>query len=719
MNYVKGKFKNIIFESETGYKVGIFKVQETDIKELKDKHTITYTGYFSEIIESDTYILKGNYLKHERYGYQLKVESYERVIPEGKDAIIEFLTSTFVKGCGEKTAEKIYQTFGENSLNKIKENKNNLELISGLSDKKRTMIYDSICKYFENDDLILELKQMGFTVKETMDLIHDFGNKIIDIINQNIYDLSEFIIFKKLDNIFLTKNNKEDIRRINACIIETIKKITFENGDIYVYKEEIEKAIKKYYDINCQIDEQITMLYNNNKICIQEDKIYLRDDYNDEEYISNSIIKLLKYNKEEINLEKYINIVEKDININYNEEQKHAINEALSNKITIITGGPGTGKTTIINGIINTYLLMNKIKKNQENYILLLAPTGRAAKRLSESTRMPASTIHRFLKWDKTTNTFGIDEYSKQTYNLIIIDEASMIDNHLMAALFKGLNINNTQIIIVGDAYQLPSVGPGLILNDLLKTSIPHIKLEQIYRQSNKSYIPMVAKNIKEKNLTEIPSGDDYSFIECSSQDIKKYLINILIKMENKNITPNKIQILVPMYKGENGIDNLNNLLQEYFNPPIKNKPEITIGTIIYRVGDKMLNLVNDLDNNIFNGDVGYINDIYEENKKTIIEVKYENNIIEYKKEELINITHAYAITIHKSQGSEFEYVIMPICLEYSRMLYNKLLYTGVSRAKKSLILIGSKEAYSKAINNNYSFERKTTLLSKIMNNIK
>lgn len=719
MEFIRGKFRNTIYEGRDGYRIGIFKILETNIPAIKEKKTVTYTGYFDDWTETDTYILYGNYTKHERYGYQINVKYYEKIKPDGKEAIIEFLTSSFVKGCGEVTAQKIYKTFGNESLTKIKENKSNLELISGLSEKKRTLIYDSVCKYFENDELILNLKQLGFTVPETMELIHDYGNKILDIINNDIYKLTDKIYFKKIDSIFLTNNDKEDQRRIKACIIQTIKILTFEEGDIYLYKEDIEKGINKYFNITKPIDEEINILYNQRKICITEDKIYLKEDYDDEDYIAKSINQLLKELPKEQDLTKIISIVEKDLNIKYDTKQKEAITQVLTNKISIITGGPGTGKTTIIKGIINSYMIMNKIKKDPQNYILLLAPTGRASKRLSEATNTPASTIHRFLKWDKTTNTFGIDENCKQNYGLIIIDESSMIDNHLMSALLRGISLNNTQIVLVGDEYQLPSVRPGLVLNDLINTSIKHISLEQIYRQSNNSYIPNVAKNIKEKNLTIIPNGDDYSFIECNTQNIKEYIIKILEKMKQKNIDISKVQILAPMYKGENGIDNLNIILQDNINEKDIFKEEITVGQILYREGDKMLNLVNDLDNNIFNGDIGYIKRINIRDNPTTIDIDYDGNIIKYKKEDLQNITHAYAITIHKAQGSEFEHIIMPISLEYNRMLYNKLLYTGVSRAKQTLILIGSKEAYEQAINNNYSFKRNTTLSSKIMNKTK
>lgn len=720
MSYIKGKFKHIIFESESGYRVGLFKVTETNDEDIPINKLITYTGYFMKTNDNDTYLLNGKYIFHDRYGYQFSADNYEKIVPEGKEAIIEFLTSSFVKGCGEATAKKIYKVFGNDSLVKIKENKSNLELVDGISEKKREQIYNSICKYFDNDALIVELKNMGFSVKETMNLINKFGKKIKDIINKNIYDLIDEVNFKKLDEIFLSNNNLDDERRVKACIIETIKYLTFSSGDIYLDRDEINSGLKRLFGINIEIDSYINYLFNVGKIAIKKDKIYLKEDYDDEVFIADYLSKLYSLSVRNINIDKYINKAEKELEIKYNDEQKEAIKRALVNNISVITGGPGTGKTTIIKGIIKTYSLIYKVSDNKiSEHVLLLAPTGRASKRMSESTGYGASTIHRFLKWDKENNIFNINELNSVHYNLIIVDESSMIDNHLMASLLRGLDIFNTQIVLVGDEYQLPSVGPGLVLNDIINTDISHIRLNKIYRQSNKSYIPTVAKNIKDKVMEIVPSGDDFSFISCDNLSIKSVIIKLLDKMKDKNININNVQVLAPMYKGENGIDNLNILLQEYFNPIVRDDEELKIGPITYRVGDKMLNLVNDVDNNIFNGDIGYICDVDVKSKKNILSIDYDGNIVDYKREDLISVTHAYAITIHKAQGSEFDYVIMPMSLSYNRMLYNKLLYTGVSRAKKSLIIVGDRDAYLKAIGNDYSFKRKTTLNELIMHKIK
>ena len=338
-----------------------------------------------------------------------------------------------------------------------------------------------------------------------------------------------------------------------------------------------------------------------------------------------------------------------------------------------------------------------------------------------EATLFSASTIHRFLKWNKDTNKFQVNEYNKNYHKLIIVDETSMIDTYLFDSLLKGIGHNIT-LVLVGDANQLPSVGPGLILNDLIASDMfTHTVLEQIYRQSDNSYIPILAKEIKERNLSDefTKQTDDYNFLSATGLTIKEMIRKICLMSKEKGLTEEEIQVLAPMYRGENGIDNLNVLLQEIFNPKHPDKKETKVGDLIYRVGDKVLQLVNDPDNNIFNGDIGYISSIgtvMGSKNKDIFTIDFDGNEVEYTREDLINIKHAYAITIHKSQGSEFAHVIMPVSKAYYKMLYNKLIYTGVSRAKKSLIIIGEEESFVMAVNNDYSTNRKTNLLEQIVN---
>lgn len=723
MSYIKGKFSMFIFKSTGSYKVGIFKVKESSISSISKNKTITFTGHVPDMNKEDHYILKGKLVNNYKYGEQFEVSEVEKILPTEKDSIIEFLSSSFIKGCGIKTAENIYATFGDKSIEKIKEQKENLFLVPKMTEKRAESIYNSIIKYSKVDDDLKFLKNLGFNMKDSLKIVDKFGENLKTKINDNIYNLIEDIDFNTLDKIFLVKNNKEDERRVRACILQSMKNLTFENGDIYVDKVEIVTYLHDKFKITININDHLKELHFESKIVIENENYYLYDDYIDENYIATCITKILNKDKEEINnFNKLMKEIEKELNIKYNNEQKKAIKTSLENNISIITGGPGTGKTTITKGLIEMYKKLNNLTlEGLNNQLLLLAPTGRAAMKLSEFTSYESSTIHRFLKWDKDTDTFSVNEYNKQNFKLIIIDESSMLDNHLMSSLLRGIN-HDIKIVLIGDEYQLPSIRPGLILSDLIKTKvIPHVYLDNIYRQSDNSFIPVFAKAIKNTDidLTMYEKKDDFSFIKVSENNIKSILKQILKKSKEKELGDTNIQVLAPMYKGQNGIDEFNKLLQSFFNPKDSSKKEIVNIDRIFREGDKIINLENDIDKQISNGDFGIIVSLNPSNNKETAVIDYDGNFVSYSKESLSTITHAYCISIHKSQGSEFEHVIIPVINSYTRMLYNKLIYTGVSRAKKSLTLIGSPSALEKAVFNNYSFIRKTSLKEKILNNIK
>ena len=502
--------------------------------------------------------------------------------------------------------------------------------------------------------------------------------------------------------------------------------LIYTNGDTYLDKDEIIESVFTYLKLDIDIDifdSIFEELKNENYIEIIDDKYYLKDMYINEKNIVN---KLKKINQKEKTIFKKIDheieYLEVENGIKYNELQKEAIKNALTENLTIITGGPGTGKTTIIKAIVVLYKRLKKLSYDELiRDLALLAPTGRASKRMCETTLYPASTIHRFLKWNKENNTFGICENNKDKSKLIIVDETSMIDINLFSSLLSGLT-DNIKLILVGDYDQLPSVGPGLILKDLIESKkIKTIKLEYLYRQNSDSYINLLAKEIKENNISANTFKDyiDYRFLKCPSNCIKASIKNICNDLIKHGYDYKRVQIMAPMYKGENGIDNLNIILQNIFNPANENKKEITISNITYRVNDKILELVNMPEENVFNGDIGILSDIihppFSESGKTEIYVDYDGNIVKYLPKDLIKIKHGFAISIHKSQGGEFEFVIIPVTKSYGRMLYRKLIYTGVTRAKKKLILLGEEDAFKLAVSSNYSTERKTNLKNLII----
>lgn len=725
MNYIKGSFRSIIFDGNNGYKVGLFKVKETNDEEMIDflNKVITFTGFFTDLNKEDKYLFYGSLNNHERYGFQYAVKNYEKVVPEGADAVIEFLSSSLIKNCGEKTATNIVNTLGEDAINKIKEGYQNLLVVPGITENKAIKIYNSIMKYAFIDDTIIKLKEYGFSTPEVTNIIGVYNDKSLNIVNENIYLLKELISFEKLDNIFVKFNDPLDSVRIKACILEVMNRLTFINGDTYHFLNEIVSGLKTMFktiveedNFNYLMDE----LIKNKEMVICEDKYYLRESFDMENYISESLLeissgKTTNYKK----IDELIKQIEKDENIKFDKTQIEAMKEALNNNVTIITGGPGTGKTTIVKTILKIFKALNNYSEGESIYnIALLAPTGRAGKKLMEVTNHSAMTIHRFLKWHKESNTFEYNESNKLHKTLVIVDEVSMIDTFLFDSLMKGIN-HDLKLILIGDENQLPSVGSGLILSDLIATNtFKHILLTKIFRQKSESSIPYLAKEIKDRKLSKdyFLLKEDFNFIETSPNQIKKNIETIALKAMEKGITERDLIVLVPMYKGENGIDNLNIVLQKLYNKPLPSKNELHIADIVFREGDKVIQLTNDVDHNVFNGDIGYIEEINTKAKEVLI-VNFDGNFVPYKKEDLIHLKHAYVISVHKSQGSEFDYVVMPITPSFSKMLYNKLIYTGVSRAKKSLMIVGDKLSFERGIQNNYSINRKTTLKERLISN--
>lgn len=724
MTYIKGNYRKSIFTSDKGYVIGLFKIKETDNEELKIyvNKIITFTGYFHELNLDDMYIFKGDVVDHPKYGLQFNVLEYERLKPEDEDGLVAFLSSDLFKGVGEKLAKSIVDTLGKNVLEEILKDESCLLLVPKMTSKKAHTIYETLMKYEESHQIIVYLTELGFNMKDALDIYNNYKSETIIHIEHNPYCLTDFISFLKVDEIALKLNvNEDDERRIKACIIYMMNKLLFINSDTYLEYDEILESVFNYLKIDLNVDDfdlYLEELINENKIILLDEKYYLKEMYDSEINITNTIKYLENKKIDKLFLDNRIEELEKVNNIKYNDKQKEAIKKSLENNITIITGGPGTGKTTIIKAICELYQNIFKLSYEElTNRIALLAPTGRASKRMSESTNLPASTIHRFLKWNKETNEFLVNEYNKNNHHLIIIDEVSMIDLNLLDSLFKGLT-KNIKLVLVGDHHQLPSVGPGNILKDLIESDlIDTIYLDTLYRQDENSYITTLAHEIKDNNLSEsfLETKSDYIFLKCHS--IKDNLKNLCLQLIKKGYDYKRVQIMAPMYAGVNGIDNLNKELQNIFNPKT-NQNEIKYGDVVYRENDKVLQLVNLPEENIYNGDIGIIKNIVKIENKTFIYIDFDGNLVKYETKDLNKITHGFIISIHKSQGSEFEVVIMPICNSYKRMLYKKLIYTGITRAKKKLILIGEPDAFLYAINNSNEKERKTNLLEQLKNNI-
>lgn len=720
---VKGEIRNIFYKGDNGFTVGVIKVKETDSSDLDEylDKTITFSGSFVDLIEDFDYVFYCDLVNHPKYGFQLKVDNYEKLLPEGKSSIIAYLSSGIFPKVGIRTATKIVNTLGEKALDIIMDNYNSLLMVPSITEKKAKDIYDILKKEKESYKIIIYLQELGFSFNQSNKIYKEYGSETYNVINDNTYKLVDIkdISFNLVDSIALKQNiERLDERRILSGIVYSINDICYQKGDTYTNIEDIYLKLISTLSINIDIEsikEYLEILIEDDIVVLENDNYYLKTYYDMEIRISKKLNYLIKKKKHEIkDIDKNISLLEELFGIKYNELQKESVKSALENNVTIITGGPGTGKTTIIKAIVESYKSINNYTMDDLNkYLVLLAPTGKAAKRIKEATGFYASTIHKFLKWNKETDEFMVNENNKSYAKFIIVDETSMIDIFLLDNLFKGL-FDDIRIVFVGDYNQLPSVLPGQILKDMIDSNIINkIELKELYRQKDDSYIINLANEINIGKLSEdcFQKKGDYNFIECNKNMIEKYIIDICKKYIEKGFSEKDIQILSPMYKGINGIDNLNKKLQDVFNPK-KDKKEISYIDTTYRENDKVLQTKNIPDTDISNGDIGIIESIDLIEQSLLID--FDSEYFECSKKDLENIKLGYSISIHKSQGSEFDIVIIPMDKSFSRMLYRKLIYTAVTRAKKYLILVGEKEAFINAVNNVEEQSRFTGLKDRI-----
>ena len=714
MSEIKGKLSKIIFHNnQNGYTVGLLKVKESDIDDLVNK-TVTFTGSLPDLNEIDTYIMTGSLTNHEKYGSQFQVKSINRIMPQETDAMIDILSSNLFKGIGKKTAEKLVSVFKEKTFDVILNDTGNLLLIPGISEKQAKTLKEALKQYQGSYEDILMLNKLGFSTSESMKIYHYYKDKLNEVLDGNLYniyyDIDE-ISFPRVDSIFVAKYEKDSPSRVAGAIVYIIKTLSMTYGHTYFSKEEVNSYLFRVLKV--EVSEKVVAdAYNSllvdERIVIKDDRLYLWEMYEAETLIARRLRLLAHEDKIKYkNLDTKIKEIETHYGIVYTDEQLDAIKLAITRKVAIITGGPGTGKTTILKGILDLYKVLSssdKIRLNEQ--IALLAPTGRASKRMSEVTNFEASTIHRFLKWNKDTNRFQINEYNKSSVSFVIIDEASMIDTMLLANLLKGLK-SSCHIIFVGDANQLPSVAAGDVLNDMIESKeLPVYALKNWHRQGSDSKVIPFAHRINEGILDRelLNSGSDLEFIPCKDNEIIEVIGNVC-----KDYNSYDLQVLAPIYKNRNGIYAINDHLQKLWNPKSPSKKEIEGNESIYREKDKVIQLSNMKDESVFNGDIGIIDRIKLLGNKELY-IDYDGNLVKYTKSMLQNFTLGYAISIHKSQGSEFDTVLIPFTFDYRKMLYRKLIYTGVTRCKKKLILVGDINALEQAIRNNQEQKRRTSL---------
>lgn len=733
MQEIQGFVDTIVYQNdENGYAIA----------RIKDRNeTITIVGYIPYLSEGQSLRLSGDWTVHPTFGKQFKVQSWEELLPDSVKGIERYLASGVITGIGPVTAKKIVDRFGADTLEILDKNISRLKEIEGIGNKKIEVISESFSKQHEIRNIMIFLQNYGISPNQCGKIYKRFGSDSIKVVRENPYILTEEVAgigFKTADKIARSLGIDENSAfRIESGIKYIVNQFCA-LGNTYMPKEKLVKNCIDTLGVSEQeIDEGIYSCALEGKIKVEnveeESCVYTLPYYYCELGVTKKIIEITlnDYEPVGVDVEAEIKAFEDGRGVSFAPSQKEAIKAAFANGVEIITGGPGTGKTTIINCIAEIF-------EKAEMKILLGAPTGRAAKRMTEATGREAKTIHRLLEMgvseDEDDMMFSRGENTPLECDVLIVDEASMIDIMLMHNLLKAVP-PGTRLIIVGDVDQLPSVGPGNVLRDFIDSGwLKVIRLKEIFRQSRESMIIVNAHRINGGEMPVINARDnDFYFIREDDQEkILSTLMDLIRKRLpsfNKNWDPNKnIQILSPMRKGILGISNLNVQLQEMLNPAAPGKKEKELKESIFRVGDKVMQTKNnyslkwtrvsgsgeDEGVGIFNGDMGYIDDM-DEDDNTITIIFDEERRVVYDSMYIEEIDLAYAITIHKSQGSEFPVVVIPLFPGPPMLMNRNLLYTGITRAKQMVVLVGSLKSLSSMVNNNRSFERYSMLKWRIM----
>ncbi|KML29124.1 ATP-dependent RecD-like DNA helicase [Priestia aryabhattai] len=736
-HYISGTSIVTVFHNEENlYNVTRIRIKKTNL-EIEDKETVV-TGYFPKLNEDEVYTFYGDFKEHPKFGLQFHVEQFKKELPQSRQGVVQYLSSDLFHGIGKKTAENIVDALGERAIFRILQNESVLKEVPRLSADKAEALVTQLREHQGLEEVMVKLTDLGFGPQLSMKIFQAYKQEALEIVQNNPYQLVEDIQgigFSRADELgkrLGMATNHPD--RLRAGILYVIEQECNQMGHVYVtadqlYGKTAELLRKSRHENLSEMDltREVDALKADKKLIIQDEKIYFPPLFYAEKGVVKAIQKIMAQTQYEEQFPESefllaLGELEERLDVQYAPSQRKGIQTALMSPMLLLTGGPGTGKTTVIKGIVELYAELHGCSLNPGDYkkdeafpVLLVAPTGRAAKRMSEATGLPAVTIHRLLKWNGQEG-FDHNEENPIDGKLLIVDEVSMVDLWLAHQLFKSLPAN-LQVILVGDEDQLPSVGPGQVLKDLLSSEVvPTVRLTDVYRQAEGSSIIDLAHEIKKGKLPEDLSRQqgDRSFIRCQGQHITNVVQQVCGNALKKGYTAKDIQVLAPMYKGPAGIDKLNEVLQELFNPASEQRRELKHGDITYRVGDKVLQLVNQPDSNVFNGDMGEIVSVFfaKENteKQDMLVISYEGNEVTYTKQDFNQITHAYCCSIHKSQGSEFPIVVLPIVKSYYRMLRRNLLYTAVTRSKQFLILCGEDEAFQLGVSRNEDSIRQTNL---------
>ncbi len=725
---IQGNLKKITFKNdENHYTIAEIALNGT-------KQSITITGYMAGLAIGETLKLTGTWVTHPKYGDQFKVEYFEVSLPSNVSGIKDYLGSGIIKGIGKIMASKIVDHFKEDALDIIENQPQRLKEIPGIGKSKISIITKAWDRHHAVRRVIQFLQKHGANSSYAGAILRFYGADTLKVLKKEPYTIAKDIPeagFELADTIALNMGiKKNDPERIKAAIIYLLLKHE-NNGHVFAEKHDLVSKIAKITGAeSSDIEEALLSLEKSDEIVIEEIKksddrktenienniaIYLTRLYRAETGIAARIkaMNSIPVSEYKIDKDTITNEVLTKLAVNLSPEQIEVVSQTLAHRIVVITGGPGTGKTTIIRALCAVF---NKLGQK----VCLAAPTGRAARRLSEVTSKKTSTIHKLLLYDQETNFFGRNPINPLDLDVLIVDEASMIDTMLMFHLIEALPVNSI-LILVGDVFQLPSVGPGSVLSDIIQSNtVSTFELTKIFRQAEKSPIIINAHLIRNGKMPMLERDNtkelsEFYFIENNDPARVVDTITSLCSTRIKNAFPhiNEIQVLTPMHKGEAGTINLNHKLQKVLN---NRKGGIETRGFLFKTGDRVMHLKNNYQKDVFNGDIGIIHEVIKSENR--IEVDYYGRIVDYEISELEELSLAYAISVHKAQGSEYSAVIIAMTTMHFPLLQRNLLYTAITRGKNLVIIVGSKRAVEIALNNNKTDLRLSGLKRKLVNNI-
>jgi exodeoxyribonuclease V alpha subunit len=722
INTLEGCLERITyFNTENHYTIAKLKTSKTH-------NIVTIVGTMAAVNPGQTLKIKGTWETHPRYGHQFKITSYELVLPATIHGIRKYLGSGIIKGIGPSMANRIVSCFGEKTFEIIEKEPEKLLEVNAIGKAKAALICNAWKDHHVARSLMQFLQNMGVQTSYCAKILKEYGPDAINIISKDPFRLTRDIPgigFYFADTVARKLGiEKDHPRRVEACIIHVMEQGA-NQGDVFVYKDQLVDRCKNLFQINpdATLDE-IDRLCDARQMVVENapsdpdhNMVYLKEIHQAETGIADRLKALLSVpvTPPGIDTERIAKEVQKKLAIALSLEQLSVLEKILIHQAVIITGGPGTGKTTLIRSINAVFSALGK-------RVFLAAPTGRAARRLSEVTRSKAKTIHKLLGFNFKENLFEKNPDNPLVTDAMIIDEASMVDTLLMYHLIKALPMSSV-LILVGDIFQLPSVGPGNVLSDMIKSErIPVFYLKKIFRQAQESPIVVNAHRVRRgespvlKSISDSDGLSEFYFLEQNNQN---KVVSTIVELCTKTIPERfdfdpmyEVQVLTPMHKGVIGTTNLNQVLQKVLNP---NPVIIEAMGSTFKTGDKIMHLKNNYQKEVFNGDIGIITSV--DRKEKQLSVDYYGRIVTYDFTEMNEISLAYAISVHKSQGSEYPAVILPIMTQHFVLLQRNLLYTAITRGKNLVILVGTKKALNIALKNNKPTERLSGLASRLMDN--